>query len=32
VRLKVWKRQSKSFFKEAVVDLDGAIAPTEGEY
>jgi hypothetical protein len=31
VRLKVWKRQSPSFFKEAVVDLDGTIAPTDGE-
>jgi len=31
VRLKVWRRQSRSFFKEAVVDLDGTIAPTEGE-
>ena len=31
VRLKVWRRQSRSFFKEAVVDIDGSIAPTYGE-
>ena len=30
-RLKVWARQSRSFFKEAVVDLDGVLAPTSGE-
>ena len=31
VRLRVWARQSRSFFKEAVVDLDGVLAPTNGE-
>jgi hypothetical protein len=31
VRLNVWLRQPKSFFDEAVVDLDGTIAPTGGE-
>ena len=30
-RLNVWARQSQSFFAEAVVDLDGSIAPTDGE-
>ena len=31
VRLPIWSKQSKSFFDEAVVDLDGTIAPTLGE-
>jgi len=31
VRLGIWSKQSKSFFKEAVVDLDGTLAPTSGE-
>ena len=31
VRLKVWALQPASFFDEAVVDLDGTIAPTDGE-
>jgi len=31
VRLRLWAKQSKSFFAEAVVDLDGVIAPTHGE-
>jgi hypothetical protein len=30
-RLNVWRRQPKSFFDEAIVDLDGTIAPTDGE-
>ena len=30
-RLNVWAKQPKSFFAEAVVDLDGVIAPTDGE-
>jgi hypothetical protein len=30
-RLRVWKRQPKSFFREAVIDGDGTIAPTDGE-
>jgi len=30
-RLVVWARQSKSFFDEAVVDMDGTIARTSGE-
>jgi len=30
-RLNVWSRQPKSFFEEAVVDMDGTIAPTFGE-
>jgi hypothetical protein len=31
VRLNIWLRQPKAFFDEAVVDLDGTIAPTDGE-
>ena len=31
VRLNIWAKQSKSFFDEALVDLDGTIAPTDGE-
>jgi hypothetical protein len=30
-RMNVWARQPKSFFVEADVDLDGTIAPTDGE-
>jgi hypothetical protein len=30
-RLNIWRRQPKSFFEEAVVDLDGVLAPTDGE-
>ena len=30
-RLNVWSRQPQSFFREADVDLDGTIAPTDGE-
>jgi hypothetical protein len=30
-RLNLWAKQPKSFFAEAVVDLDGVIAPTNGE-
>lgn len=31
VRLKVWKQQDAEFFKTAVIDVDGTIAPTYGE-
>jgi hypothetical protein len=31
VRVGVWKRQPKGFFKEAILDADGTIAPTTGE-
>ena len=31
VRLRVWSRQPQSFFEEAVVDMDGTLAPTDGE-
>ena len=31
VRLDLWKRQGKEFFDEAVIDVDGVIAPTTGE-
>jgi hypothetical protein len=31
VRLKVWKLQDASFFKQAVIDVDGSIAPTYGQ-
>jgi hypothetical protein len=31
VRLKVWAQQDPAFFKEAVIDADGTIAPTTGE-
>jgi hypothetical protein len=31
VRLKVWGRQDADFFKEALIDADGTIAPTTGE-
>lgn len=30
-RLRVWSRQPKAFFREAVLDADGTIAPTLGE-
>jgi len=30
-RLKVWKQQPEEFFKLAIVDVDGTIAPTWGE-
>ena len=31
IRTKVWKLQDASFRKEAVIDIDGTIAPTTGE-
>jgi hypothetical protein len=31
VRLGVWKQQPKSFFKQAIIDADGTLAPTWGE-
>jgi hypothetical protein len=31
VRLTIWAKQPESFFDEALVDLDGTLAPTEGE-
>jgi hypothetical protein len=31
VRMKVWSQQPASFFEVAEVDLDGSIAPTDGE-
>jgi hypothetical protein len=31
VRLKVWRRQPKKFFKEAVIDGDGTMVETTGE-
>lgn len=30
-RLRVWKQQPDSFFDEAVIDVDGSLAPTTGE-
>jgi len=30
-RVKVWKQQNPSFFKQAIIDGDGTIAPTTGE-
>jgi len=30
-RVKVWKQQDLSFFKQAIIDGDGTIAPTTGE-
>ena len=30
-RLKVWRQQPKSFFKEAILDADGTMAETSGE-
>ena len=29
-RRRVWQRQPKAFFREAVIDADGTIAPTSG--
>ena len=31
VRVKVWKQQKASFFKQAIIDGDGTIAPTTGQ-
>ena len=31
VRLKIWKQQGPAFFEQAIVDVDGTIAPTTGE-
>jgi hypothetical protein len=31
VRLNVWRRQPEEFFDEAIIDLDGTLAPTTGE-
>ena len=31
VRIKVWKQQPDSFFEEAIIDVDGVIAPTTGQ-
>jgi hypothetical protein len=31
VRLKVWRQQPAAFFKRAILDADGTIAPTSGE-
>lgn len=31
VRVKVWQQQPQAFFDEAVLDVDGTIAPTTGE-
>lgn len=31
VRVKVWKQQDPSFFKQAIIDGDGTIAPTTGQ-
>jgi hypothetical protein len=31
VRLGIWAKQPQSFFAEAVVDMDGVLAPTDGE-
>ena len=31
VRLTVWKQQDQSFFRRAILDADGTIAPTYGE-
>ena len=31
VRLNVWQQQEPSFFKQAILDADGTIAPTYGE-
>jgi hypothetical protein len=30
-RGKIWEQQPKSFFKEVILNVDGTIAPTEGE-
>jgi hypothetical protein len=31
VRLDVWKQQEPAFFEQAVIDVDGTIAPTDGQ-
>ena len=31
VRLNVWKQQEPSFFRQAILDVDGTLAPTYGE-
>ena len=31
VRLGVWKQQPKEFFKQAIIDADGTLAPTYGQ-
>ena len=31
VRLSVWREQPKAFFKEAIIEADGTLAPTTGE-
>jgi hypothetical protein len=31
VRVRVWQMQPKSFFREAIIDVDGTIAPTTGQ-
>lgn len=31
VRLEVWKQQEAPFFKQAIIDVDGTLAPTTGE-
>ena len=31
VRVGVWKRQPPEFFERAIIDVDGTIAPTDGE-
>ncbi len=31
IRLKVWQQQPAAFFTEAVIDVDGVVAPTTGE-
>ena len=30
-RIKVWDKQPRTFFKEAILNVDGTLAPTEGE-
>jgi hypothetical protein len=30
-RVQVWEQQPKAFFQEAILNVDGTIAPTEGE-
>ncbi len=31
IRLRVWEQQTKSFFEEAIIDVDGTIVTTTGE-
>ena len=31
IRIKVWKQQPDGFFDEAIIDVDGVIAPTSGQ-